>query len=88
MATLKKIYRPKNKPQIDGAAVIKVRHLARVTNIDYMRIYNSLSSNGRYNSLTEDERTRLMNALHDELVQFFKEMGFEMVIKRIKKEVA
>jgi hypothetical protein len=64
--------------------IVSLRILSRVTRIKYMDIYNDVTN--RYNGLSDNEKTRVANALYEELHDVFEYFGFEMKLTRIKKE--
>lgn len=69
---------------VDNTA-ISIRRLSQRTKIPYMKIWNNL--HGNYNSLTVDEKTQLMNAVHAEITPFLKKIGFAIKeVIRIKED--
>jgi hypothetical protein len=71
----------KKETEIKGSA-ISLKRLSEKTKINYMKIWNNL--HGNYNSMTDQEKTQIVNAFHDEVTPLLKKLGFFVVIKRIK----
>lgn len=61
--------------------LISLRRLSEKSGIDYQKIYNSL--NNKYNGLDANERAILCNVAYEETEEFFKELGFQVNLKRI-----
>jgi len=54
--------------------VIRLRHLSRVSGIEYAKIRNNLR--GAYDSFEDQDRTRLFNALQSEVEKAALALGF------------
>lgn len=70
------------KSASDDFRLIKLRHLADLSDIEYMKIYNALV--GKYSSLTESERTKIFNSMYSEVEKAAAALGFTMDGKRIR----
>lgn len=62
--------------------IIKLKHLAKISNIRYSKVRNCVV--GLYSSLTDSERTRLFNNMMQEVERAAAAMGFTMDGRRIK----
>lgn len=60
--------------QIDKFSAWKIKILAEKTGISYMKVYHNLS--GVYNSLTDQEKRKLYNAMYDEFELAASALGF------------
>lgn len=63
--------------------IIKLKYLSEITGIDYAKIYNVLVL-GIYGTLTDNDRTKMSNALYQEVKKIFRAFGFNITIERIK----
>lgn len=63
--------------------IINLSHLSKISGINYQKIYNVLVSK-IYNTLSDNERTKISNALYTEAKSVFKELGFNIEVTRIK----
>lgn len=63
--------------------ILSIRNWADKTNIAYRKIYDTIAlKKPVYNSLTDNEKTDLANALFNDVSKVFKELGMEISIKR------
>lgn len=69
--------------QLDQFRVVNLKHLAKCARVDYTKLLNCLK--GKYNSLDEEEKTRLYNAFHDEGQKAMLILGFTFDGKRVKR---
>jgi hypothetical protein len=68
-----------------ASTALSLRRLSEKTKIPYMKIWNNLNEN--YNSLNDDEKTIIANAIHDEVTPLLKKIGFFIPkIIKIKSE--
>jgi hypothetical protein len=65
-------------------SAISLKRLSEKTGIPYMKIWNNL--NGNYNSLSNEEKTSLVNSFHAEVTPFLKKLGYFVVIRRNKED--
>lgn len=70
------------KSQLNQFEIINLRELARKSKIKYSKILNCI--NGRYNSLTEQEETKLYNTIREEVEKSTLVLGFTFEGTRIK----
>ena len=64
--------------------IVSLRKLAEIADIKYMAVYDTFTN--RYDGLTDNQRTRLANALCSEMEAMFDSLGWRMELKRIRKE--
>lgn len=63
-------------------AIVKIKHLARQSRIPYYKLDNCI--NGRYSTLTPQEKTHLYNVLRDEVEKATLWLGFTFDGRPIK----
>lgn len=76
MAKKKKV----NNKNTQDFKIISIRKLAETSKIPYTKIYNCLR--GKYNSMTDAEKTQLCNALYFELEPFGNFLGIDIILRR------
>jgi hypothetical protein len=62
---------------------LNIKHIARVAGVDYTKVLNCLKE--KYNSLTEQEETKLYNAIAKEVQKATLVLGFTYDGKRVKR---
>lgn len=63
--------------------IYSLRKLADLAHVDYSKLYHANA--GTYNSLSDNDRTKLYNALHTEFEKAAHALGFTEDGRRIKK---
>jgi hypothetical protein len=63
--------------------IFSLRKLSKLSKVDYSKIYHAKT--GTYNSLTENERAQIFNALQKEYTTAVTSLGFSPEGSRIKK---
>jgi hypothetical protein len=63
--------------------IISMRELSRVSGIGYSKIYANIIGRYEESTLTESEKTRLCNALYDELGDWAKLLDAKIIMKRL-----
>ncbi len=71
--------------KINPFKIINLTRLSALSGVDYQKIYNVMV-NKRYDSLTQNERTHISNALFEETKKCFRKLGFNTTIERITLE--
>lgn len=73
----------KNRKDSKGPfEMVSLLQLSKKSGISYQRLYAII--NGRFDTLTADERTLLANTLHAGMIDAYKELGFRQEIHRLK----
>lgn len=62
--------------------VLSIAHLAAKADMSYNRLYNNLAGIYAEINLTDNEKTILINTVHDEMKKFFDILGFKIQMKR------
>jgi len=62
--------------------VLSLKQLCEKADIKYHKVY--FNFNGRFNSLTHQDKSQLVNTLHDELVPFLEKLGYHITVHRTK----
>ncbi len=70
-------------PRSENFNIISLKFLSEKSGVSYQRMYHSLA-HGRYNSLTDVEKTKISTALFEEVSKAFIELGFKISIKRTR----
>jgi hypothetical protein len=62
--------------------IINLKHLARVSGMDYTQLRNCVS--GVYGSWNDEDKTKLFNAMHQEISKAAAALGFTYEGRRIR----
>lgn len=62
--------------------IISIRALARVCDMNHMKIFNNLQ--GKYNSLTASEKHAISTTIYDSLLPIMDKLGYQIEIKKVK----
>lgn len=62
--------------------IVNIKHLARVAKTDYVKLRNCIA--GVYGSWNDEDKTKLFNAMHDEVEKAAAALGFTYEGRRIK----
>ncbi len=72
----------KSKTNKGDFAIISLNFLSELTGITYTRLYSNWVLKA-YDSITDNEKTTLANAMFAEVKKAFKVLGFKITIERI-----
>lgn len=72
-----------DKEALNLPAIFSMKKLAELARVDYSKLYHA--NVGNYNSLSDNDRTRLYNALYSEFEKASASLGFTTDGKRITK---
>jgi hypothetical protein len=72
----------KSKTSKGEFSIISLKFLSELTNISYPRLYSNWVLKS-YDSLTDNEKTTIANAIFAEVKKAFKVLGFKITIERI-----
>lgn len=72
----------KSKTNKGDFSIVSLKYLADISGISYNRLYNILVL-GRYDSLTDGEKTTLSNCMFEEFGKALKVVGFKIKISRV-----
>lgn len=72
----------KSKTNKGEFAIISLKFLSEITGISYPRLYSNWVLKA-YDSLNDNEKTTIANAIFTEVKKVFKSLGFKITMERI-----
>lgn len=64
--------------------IFSLKELSKLSKVDYTKLYHA--NTGTYNTLSDNDRTKLFNTLHHEFEAAAAGLGFTVEGRRIRKD--